>query len=117
MIDAEKLNQFAGVIAADLTETERSIDQSLAKAGMLLTTLVSGRMEADLPAQTGQLALTKLGEAINSGISYRSNMVMVHRSLEAVASKMGVIHAAGPFEPKPDDGSKHIPLGAALEAA
>lgn len=117
MIDTNKLNQFAGVIAADLIETERSIDQSIAKAGMLLTTLVSGRLEADIPAQTGQIALAKLGEAINAAIAYRSNMVMVHRSLDVIADKLGVVHAAGPFEPKPDDGSKHTPLVLTREAA
>lgn len=111
MIDHTKLNQFAGVIAADLTDAERSIDESIAKASILLTTLVSGRMEAGLPAQTGHQAVAKLGDAITSAIAFRGSVVGAHRSLEAVAVSLGANwNAGGPLEPKPDDGSKHKPL-------
>lgn len=37
----QKLNQFAGVIAAELRETELRTDMSLAQAGVLLTSLTT----------------------------------------------------------------------------
>lgn len=111
MIDKMKLDQFAGVVAADINEAERSIDESIAKASMLLTTLVSGRIEVGLPSQTGQQALSKLGDAITSAIAFRGSIVGVHKSLEAAATNLGANwNAGGPLEPKPDDGSKHKPL-------
>ena len=111
MIDAGKLNQFAGVVAGDLRTTERSIDEGLANAGILLTNLVSGRLEAGLPAQIGQSALVKLSEAIAAGVECRDRLVSVHRTLEVAGRKMGADWSAGgPLEPKPDDGSKHEPL-------
>mgnify|MGYP000868829430 CR=1 FL=1 len=108
MADQEKLNQFASVLAADLKATERAIDDSLAKAGMMLTNMASGRIEAGLAAQTGHAAMTKVGEAINAGINYRGTMVDLHRTLEVHGRKMKADWSmGGPFESKPEDGSKH----------
>lgn len=108
MMDATKLNQLASVIAADLHETEVRVDMSLAQAGVLLTSMTSGRNEAGLPAQFGQCALAKLGKAISSGIEYRSSLVSLHRSLEVAGGAIGADWSlGGPLEPKPDDGTKH----------
>ncbi|MFB7879983.1 MULTISPECIES: hypothetical protein [Brevundimonas] len=104
----QKLNQFAGVIAAELRETELRTDMSLAQAGVLLTSLTTGRNEVGLPAPFGQAALAKLGEAIANGIEYRSSLVSLHRSLEVAGNKIGADWSlGGPLEPKPDDGTKH----------
>lgn len=111
MIDKMKLDQFAGVVAADLNEAERSIDESIAKTSILITTLVSGRIQAGLPTQTGHTALAKLGEALNSAIALRGSVSGAHKTLETAATKLGASWTAGgPFEPKPDDGSKHEPI-------
>lgn len=108
MMNATKLNQLASVIAADLHETELRVDMSLAQAGVLLTSMTSGRNEVGLPAQFGQCALAKLGKAITDGIEYRSSLVSLHRSLEVAGGKIGADWAlGGPLEPKPDDGTKH----------
>lgn len=102
-MDKNKLNQFAGVVAADLIETEKSIDQSLAKAGMLLTTMVSGRDEVGMPALIGHHALAHLSEAISAGVSYRGHLVSLHKNLEATGRKIGADWSlGGPLEPKPD---------------
>lgn len=106
------LNQFSSIVAADLIDTELTIDQSLAKAGILLTNMASGRVEAELPAQVGHHALTHLAEAIQAGVVYRGHMVALHRSLEVAGRKMGADWSmGGPLESKPDDGSKHTILG------
>lgn len=111
MVDRNKLDQFAGVIVGDLIQTEKSIDQGLANAGMLLTTLATGRLEAGLPAQTGHLVLTKLSSAIAAAVECRQQLVNVHRTLEIVGGKLGADwSAAGPLEPKPDDGTRTQPL-------
>lgn len=102
-MDKIKLDQFAGVVAADLIETEKTVDQSLAKAGMLLTTMVSGGDTAGVPASVGHHALTHLSEAIAAGVSYRGHLVSLHRSLEATGRKIGADWSmGGPLEPKPD---------------
>lgn len=108
MFDKMQLDQFASVLAADLRTTEETIDESLAKAGIMLTNMASGRVSAGLPAQTGHHALARLGEAINAGISYREKMVNLHRTLEASGRVLGADWSmGGPFEEKPDDGRKH----------
>lgn len=115
MGDKDKLDRFAGVVAADLRDAEATIDRSLAQAGILLTTLTTGRMEAGLAAQTGHAALLRLGEAISAGISYRGQMVSLHRTLETAAGKLGANwNMGGPLESKPEDGTKHGTTGELL---
>lgn len=111
MIDANKLNQFAGVVAGDLLQAERAIDESLSNAGILLTNLVSGRLAAGLPAQTGHQVLAKVSSAIAAAVECRSQLVGAHKTLELVGGKLGADWSAGgPLEPKPDDGSKSDPI-------
>lgn len=111
MIDANKLNQFAGVVAGDLRQTEQAIDQSLSNAGILLTSLVSGRVEAGLPAQTGHQVLVKVSSAIAAAVECREQLVSAHKTLELVGGKLGADWSAGgPLEPKPDDGSISVPI-------
>lgn len=106
------LNRYSSVVAADLVDTEDTIDQSLAKAGILLTSMASGRLEAGLPAQVGHHALTHLADAIQAGVVYRGHMVALHRSLEAAGRKMGADWSmGGPLESKPEDGSQHTVRG------
>lgn len=108
MVDKLKLDGFACVIAADLRETEHRVDMSLAQAGVLLTSMTSGREKVGLPAPFGQAALAKLGQAITNGIEYRSSLVSLHRSLEVAGGRIGADWSlGGPLEPKPEDGTKH----------
>ena len=102
-MDKQKLNQFAGVVASDLRQTEEAIDKALSQAAMLINTLVEGRLEAQLPAQAGQQVLAKMSEAVASVIDSREKVVSAHRLLEATAMKLDISWTmGGPFEPKPD---------------
>lgn len=102
-MDQHKVNQFAGVVAADLKQTEAAIDHAIAQVATLMNTLVTGRMNADLPAAAGQQVIAKVSEAVAAVIEGRQQVVVAHRMLEVTGKKLGVEPSlGGPFEPKPD---------------
>lgn len=112
-MDNHKVNQFAGVVAADLRETEAAFDQALAQASLLMNTLVTGRVNAGLPAAAGHQVLAKMSAAVAAVVEGRESIVAAHRMLEVTGKKLGVTPTlGGPFEPKPE-----LPTRAELELA
>ena len=108
---------FATVVAADLKQVERSLDTALGQAGLLLTTMTTGRMEAGFAACVGHTALSSLAEAIQNGVAMRGRVVQTHSRLAEAADTMGLSWTtSGPLEDKTGDGTTETgPIGLAIE--
>jgi hypothetical protein len=95
---------FVGeALAARLYAAEAAIDQALIETATLAAALPVARSDAWLSAITGQSAVDGTAAAIAALARARADIVRTHRSLTAIARKIGLeTLAVGPLD-KPGD--------------
>jgi hypothetical protein len=90
-------------LAARLYAAEAAIDQALIETATLAAALPVARSDAWLSAVTGQTAVDGTAAAIAALARARADIVRTHRSLTAIARKIGLeTLAVGPLD-KPGD--------------
>lgn len=90
-------------LAARLYTAEAAIDRALAETAALAAALPDARAEAWLSAVTGQRAFTGAAATISALAEARGHLVQTHKTLAALARKLGLeALAVGPVD-KPGD--------------
>lgn len=86
-----------------LQAAEAAVDHALIETAVLAAALPEARMRAGLSGVTGQAAFDDLAAALSALTQARARLVGAHRTLSALARRMGLDNlAAGPVD-KPDD--------------
>ena len=99
-------------LAARLHAAESAIDQALLETANLAAALPAARAEAWLSALTGQRAFEGAAATICALAEARAHIIQTHRTLSALARKLGLEGlAVGPLD-KPGDGP---PIGGGKE--
>lgn len=80
---------FVNIVASDLRAAETAVDQSIARAALVLSHL-DGRASEGLTAAFGHTAVISLGEAIQSGIAMRTRLVQAHDRVTRDAVENGI---------------------------
>jgi len=95
-------------LAARLYAAESAIDQALIETASLAAALPAARSDAWLSAVSGQGAFTGTAGAISALSDARGHIIQTHKTLTALARKLGLeTLAVGPVD-KPGDGE---PIG------
>lgn len=90
-------------LAVRLYAAEAAIDQALIETATLAAALPAARSEAWLSTVTGQRAFEETAAAVNALAQARSHIVQTHRTLTALARRLGLdALAVGPLD-KPGD--------------
>lgn len=90
-------------LAARLYAAEAAIDQALIETATLAAALPTARSDAWLSAVTGQRAFEKTAATITALSQARAHIVQTHKTLTALARKLGLeTLAIGPLD-KPGD--------------
>lgn len=90
-------------LAQRLFVAESAVDRALTDAATLAAALPGARAEAALAATTGQPAFEQVAASIAALAQARGHLVDAHRSLGALARRLGLdVLAAGPLD-KPGD--------------
>lgn len=91
-------------IAAQLFAAETSIDRALIETSTLAAALPAARADAWLSAVVGQRAFDATAHAIMALAEARANLVQTHKTLTALARKLGLATLAlGPLDKPGDD--------------
>ena len=91
-------------LAARLYAAETAIDQALIETATLAAALPAARANAWLSAVTGQSAFAGTAGALSALSDARAHIVQTHKTLPALARKLGLeTRAVGPLD-KPGDG-------------
>lgn len=89
-------------VAEMLKRLETAMDVAVTTGAELVAALPRARVSASLPAQTGQQALSHVGQAVAAAIAARGHAVSAHRALDAVREGLGLpVIAFGDESPKP----------------
>ena len=98
-------------LSVRLHAAEAAIDAALTEAALLAAMLPAARSQAYLSAVVGQKAFDGAAASISALTQARAHMVDTHRTLAALARRMGLeTLAVGPLD-KPED---QIPVGGAV---
>lgn len=90
-------------LAARLYTAEAAVDRAIGEAAILAAALPDARAGAWLSAVAGQRAFTGTAAAISALAEARGHLVQTHKTLAALARKMGLdALAVGPVD-KPGD--------------
>lgn len=82
---------------------EAAVDHALIETAVLVAALPEARMRAGLSATTGQAAFDDLAASLSALTQARARLGGAHRTLSALARRLGLdVVAAGPVD-KPDD--------------
>ncbi|WP_420478892.1 hypothetical protein [Brevundimonas sp. FT23028] len=88
-------------IARKLKESEHAIDHAIIAVSAMIQTMVEGRIEAGVAAQTGQLALTHVVDGLVRLNQVRGDVIAGHAALKDVADAAGIPYRMdGTMEPK-----------------
>ena len=90
-------------VAKKLIETERSLDATLLEASELMADLIKARRDLNLSAVFGDLAATKLIEALSALGQARTAMVGCHAELNDARLRLGVRTRMAGAEEKPPE--------------
>jgi len=91
-------------LAARLFAAEAAVDQALIETATLAATLPVARADAWLSAVTGQPAFNGAAAALTCLTEARANLVRTHKSLAALACRLGLESLAiGPLDKPGDD--------------
>lgn len=91
-------------LANRLYAAEAAIDQALIATANLAATLPSARANAWLSAVTGQTAFEGAAATIGALAEARGHIIRTHKTLSALARKLGLeILAVGPLDKPGDD--------------
>ena len=72
------IDRNAARIRRDLPAAELAFDQALLASTRLFETLVTARLESNLPPATGQAALVRMAEIQKELVHAQSNLLRVH---------------------------------------
>ena len=100
-------------LAREIPAAELAIDQALQATSAVLQTMLAARTAGDVPAHTGQVAITKLIQSQQALVSASSDFLRVHRELAALGREL---MAADYGECPPIKGALEIGSGEALAA-
>lgn len=79
-----KIKLAADHIKRDLPQAEASVDEALISVSDLMSTLVQARLDAGVPAATGQVAIRRLAKAQKALVDASSDVLRVHGELTKV---------------------------------
>ncbi|MBX9616049.1 MAG: hypothetical protein Q8S03_05905 [Brevundimonas sp.] len=88
-------------IARKLQESEHAIDHAMIAVSALIQTMIEGRLDVGVAAQTGHLALDHAVVGLNRLQQVRGNVIAGHDALKDIAEAAGIPYAMdGTQEPK-----------------
>ena len=88
-------------IARKLQETEHAVDHAMIAASALIQTMIEGRLEVGVAAQSGHEALTHVVEGLARLQTVRGSVIAGHGALKDLAEGAGIPYRMdGPMEPK-----------------
>ena len=100
-------------LSARLHSAESAIDAALTEAALLASMLPTARSQAYLSVVAGQKAFDGAAATISALTQARSHIVDTHRTLAALARRLGLdTLAVGPLD-KPED---QVPVGGGVTA-
>lgn len=77
-------------VAAHLIPAETAIDEAVAKVASLIGTMLTARVEANLPMSVGQSALDAMTQAMNMMLQARSKVIESHSALATTQVEIGL---------------------------
>ncbi|MFC5345328.1 hypothetical protein ACETK8_14300 [Brevundimonas staleyi] len=88
-------------IARKLQDTEHAVDRALIATSDLIKTLIEGRLEVGVAAQSGHDALIQAVGGLNGLSIVRGQLIASHDELKALAEAAGIPYRMeGTMEPK-----------------
>jgi len=85
-----RLAAVGAVLAEDVTQLERLIDEAIIRASAIGQTLTGGRLDARVSASLGQGVLEDLAQVIPTAVALRGQVVTMHARMERIAGRIGV---------------------------
>ena len=99
---SDKMTVAQGV-ANHLFATEKAIDAALAEASQLMGSMVSARTDLRIAAASGDVAISKVADAMATLAAARRAVVEAHADLDQVKLRIGVrTRMFGEFGDKPE---------------
>jgi hypothetical protein len=109
--------ETAKLVADKLFATEDAVDTAMVQASELLGVMVQSRKALKLSAVAGEVAQSRVAEAIGAMAEARRAVMAAHGALANLQRKMDIDDAdVGPLQ-KPDDGNAIVNESAALRVA
>lgn len=101
-------------IARKIQDSEHAIDHAMIAVSAMIQTMVEGRLEAGVAAQTGQVALSHAVDGLTRLNQVRADVIASHDQLKAVADAAGIPYRMeGTMEPKIIPPAGHLTVVAA----
>lgn len=82
-----KIKLASAQIQRELPQTEASVDQALISVSDLMSTLVQARLDAGVPAATGQVAIRRLAKAQMALVDASSDVLRVHGEMKKIGQE------------------------------
>jgi hypothetical protein len=91
----DELRSAANDISALVLPTEAKIDEALASAASLMTTMLTARANTGVGAGLGHIAVAQVAQAQAAMVEARQAMIRAHRELAKVGGQVGFETIAG----------------------
>lgn len=85
-----RLAAVGAVLAEDINQLERLIDEAIIRASSIGQTLTGGRLDARVAAGMGQGVLEDLAQVIPTAVALRGQVVEMHSRMERMAGRLGI---------------------------
>lgn len=85
-----RLAAVGAVLAEDVNQLERLIDEAIIRASSIGQTLTGGRLDARIAAGLGQGVLEDLAQVIPTAVALRGQVVGMHARMERMAGRIGI---------------------------
>ena len=86
----EQRTDAATKVVAHLIPAEIAVDEAVAKMASLIGSMLSARVEANLPMSTGQSAIDTMTQAMNMMLGARSKVIESHNQLALTQREIGL---------------------------
>lgn len=87
--------EVANKVADKLFATEHAVDDAMVRASQFLEAMVEARRELNLSAVAGEVATSRVAEAIAALSEARRSVMAAHGALQNLQTKMGLTVAFG----------------------
>lgn len=104
----DSLYAAANDISRFVVPTEAKIDEALASAATLMTTMLTARADTGVGARLGHVAVAQVAQAQTAMVEARQAMIRAHRELVKAGDELGLRTVAGGdvHEDCPDYGTR-----------
>ena len=103
-----RLAAVGAVLAEDVNQLERLIDEAIIRASSIGQTQTGGRLDARVSAGLGQSVLEDLASVIPTAVALRGQVVEMHARMERMAGRLGIEAPHCGYE-KPGENVPEVP--------